>query len=121
MHPKPTKKQRLLDKADRQHSLGAYRRINSARAIERDNAQCGICFFKFNRNRRGTEVHHVYSRGRRAGDWREHYRSLLYVCKECHPMAIQVPGASSKLEWVEEILEQANETPINKKFKHSEV
>jgi hypothetical protein len=36
-------------------------------------------------------------------------------------MAIQVPGASSKLEWVEEILEQANETPINKKFKHSEV
>jgi hypothetical protein len=36
-------------------------------------------------------------------------------------MAIQVPGASSELGWVEEILEQANETPINKKFRHSEV
>lgn len=118
--PKPTKESRVREKAKRLEDLRAYRREQVAIAILRDNDQCAIHFFLHGENRRREEVHHIYSRGRQAGDFREHYTSLLCVCKECHPMAIQTPGASATLGWVEEIARKANETPINTEFRHVE-
>lgn len=115
--PKPSKKERLSKKASEKRSLADYRHKQVELAIIRDRDLCAICFFKYSRLRRRQEVHHVYSRGRRAGDWREHYTCLLCVCKECHPLPIQQPGASASLGWVEDILEKANANPINKYFR----
>lgn len=115
--PKPTKAARLRAKASKKSGLVAYRRTQCAIVIERDADLCVICYFKHNRIRMRQEIHHVYSRGRETGDWREHYTSLMCVCKECHPLPIQVPGASANLGWVEDILRMANETPIDPAFK----
>lgn len=100
--------------------LREYRQRQAALTIWRDNDQCVICYFKHLRNNRRAEIHHVYSRGRKAGDPREHYSNLMCVCRQCHPMPIQQQGASASLGWVENILEQANNTPINIRFKHPE-
>jgi len=73
------------------------------------------------------EVHHVYGRAKRKASgpldlgeyWREHYTSLICVCRYCHPQPINgKPGSSAKLAWVEEYLRKANATPINRGFQH---
>ena len=116
-HPKPKKGGKKREDARRKRALREYRHTNVALAINRDDDRCAICHFKYGRYRRREEVHHVYSRGRRSGDFRERYDNLLCVCKQCHPPAIQLPGGSATLGWVEDILRQANENPINKEFK----
>lgn len=116
--PKPTKEERLQEKADRKEALRNYRREQVAIAILRDNNQCVFHYFLRGEYKQREEVHHVYSRGREAGSFREHYTSLVCTCKECHPMAIQTPGASATLGWVEEVVRKANENPINPEFKH---
>lgn len=115
--PKPTKADRVAAKQQRQQGLKAFRQQQVAIAIERDDDQCAICWFRYGRSRRREEVHHVYSRGKQAGDWRERYTSLLCVCRECHPLPVKSPGGSKSLGWVEDILRQANETPINPQFR----
>jgi hypothetical protein len=118
--PKPLRKDRNAEKQLEVTALKAYRSVNVALAIERDNNQCVFCYFLHGMSAPRQEVHHVYSRGKKAGSFREHYTSLLCTCKECHPLPIQTPGASGSLAWVEAVLRKANETPINKKFQHQE-
>ena len=84
----------------------------------RDGGFCAICYFRDGVETPFEEVHHVYSRGKKEGDWREHYTSLLCVCKKCHPLPIITPGGSARLGWVEEVLRKANAKPINKDFIH---
>lgn len=116
--PKPEKGGKKREDDKRKRALQKYRGSQVPIAISRDNDQCAICHFKHGRYRKRQEVHHVYSRGRKSGDFREHYTSMLCVCKECHPPPIQIPGGSATLGWVEDILKRANETPINGKFEH---
>lgn len=124
--PKPKKADRLVETKKRKAALRAYRHANVTRAIERDGSLCIFCYFldderipvsapPFKVTPR-EEVHHVYGRGREAGDRREHYTSLACTCKSCHPLPIQTPGGNEHLEWVETALRMANDTPINKRF-----
>ncbi len=96
-----------------------WRKKNVQLAIARDNGQCVFCWFQNHAEVPHTQVHHVYSRDRSAGGWREHYTNMLCVCNEHHPPPIIFPGASKNLSWVEEVARQANEQPINEKFIHS--
>ncbi len=88
-------------------------------AIARDNGQCVFCWFQYQKEVPHTQVHHVYSRDRSAGGWREHYTNMLCVCNEHHPPPIIFPGASKNLSWVEDVARQANEQPMNEKFTHT--
>jgi len=107
---------RAEEKSSRLHALKKFREQQYQYAKIRDNGACTICFYNNGVLRNASEVHHVYSRGRARGDWREHFTSLLCVCQQCHPMPIQIPGANSSLSWVEEVLLKANSNPINKSF-----
>lgn len=115
--PKPIKADRTKGKKDRQSRLGDYRRNQVALAILRDDSTCVFCWFSRGKRTPRTQVHHVYGRGRDAGDWREHYTNLLCVCNNCHPLPIQTPGANEDLAYVEDVLRMANEEPINPSFK----
>jgi hypothetical protein len=115
--PKPTKADRTKQKKERKSSLVEYRHNQVALAILRDADVCALCWILQTKRTPRTQVHHVYGRGKDAGDWREHYTSLLCVCNECHPLPIQTPGANADLAYVEEVLRLANETPINSSFK----
>lgn len=96
-----------------------WRRRSVQLAIARDNGKCVVCWFLHGRKATPQQqVHHVYSRDRKEGGWREHYTNLMCVCQEHHPPPIITPGASSHLGWVEELLHQANRTPINREFIH---
>lgn len=103
-----------------QHELARYyRQANVIKAIHRDKGLCTIHWFRDKKSVKFQEVHHVYSReSRYPGSFRESYKSMLCVCRECHPLPIQQPGASANLSWVEDILRCANETPINTSFVH---
>lgn len=107
-------------KQKRKQDLKEYREIQAQLAIHRDGALCAIHYFRDGKRVPGNQVHHVYGRSRRAGDWRESYKSLLCTCIACHPLPIQIKGASPNLDWVEEILEMANADPINHDFCHPE-
>jgi hypothetical protein len=76
-YPKPEK--RKVEKEARRERLRAYRRRQYELAIERDGGMCVKC------GRVAVDVHHIYGRGRDAGDWRERYDSLECVCRGCHP------------------------------------
>jgi hypothetical protein len=65
------------------------------------------------------QVHHVFSRDRGSGGWREHYTNLLCTCQAHHPPPIIFPGGSKNLSWIEEVLIQANQEPINPDFVHN--
>lgn len=119
MHrPKPTREDRLAKKRRWKEARANYIRVNAAKAIERDRGLCVICYFQDKKERKAAQVHHVYGRARSMNEiWREHYTSLMNVCREHHPPPIQVKGASRKLGWVEEILRKANEEPINRRFR----
>lgn len=126
--PKPTRSARKADKASRTNALHDYRHTQAALAIERDGDLCIFCYFLDDdykpvanppfRIRKRADVHHVYGRGRTAGDWRESHKVLACTCRECHPQPIIAgPGNSPNLAWVEDALLRANTTPINRNFK----
>jgi hypothetical protein len=115
--PKPLKEDRVAREQIEKEALQDYRRIQAAYAIHRDFDLCVICFYRYNARRKRQDVHHVYGRGKYAGDWREHYTSLLCTCRQCHPMPIQTPGGNPDLAWVEEILELVKSKPINPTFR----
>lgn len=117
-HPKPKKSDRESENRKRKIDLVSYRMVQSALAIDRDHDQCVVCKFVLGADTPRADVHHVYGRGRVAGDWREQYTSLMCVCKKHHPLPIQTPGGNEELAWVEAVRAQANDTPINKKFEH---
>jgi predicted HNH restriction endonuclease len=117
MYLKPTKKEREQSRKDKRKSRSRYIQMQAILAIERDNALCAICYFKYHRKRSYAEVHHVYGRDRGKSRWRENFSNLLCVCRDCHPPPIQTPGASADLSWVEDILKKANKTPIKSNFK----
>lgn len=112
--PKPRKNERTDHKTDRKDALSVYRRSQAALAKFRDDSLCVICYFEHHRRRHMDEVHHVYGRGKEAGDWRESYQSLMCVCRTCHPPPV-VEG--SHLAWVEDLLHQANQDPISINFR----
>jgi hypothetical protein len=116
--PKPTKKERVAAKQDKKSDLANYRRVQSALAIDRDGGLCIFCYFLLGEKTKRDDLHHVYGRGKAAGDWRESYKNLAGTCRRHHPLPIQTPGGNPNLDWVEDVLRMANETPINKKFKH---
>jgi hypothetical protein len=86
--------------------------------VDRDLASCVICWFNEGVKTPYNHVHHVMGRGTEAGDTREHYKSLMCVCADCHPSPAQ--DAGSKQRWVIDLLDKANSTPINKSFEHQE-
>jgi len=114
--PKPTKTDRKAAKEAEHQELVKFRFIQSSLAILRDNNQCVSCWFLEGKVTRRDDVHHIYSRGKEAGDWREHYTSLLCTCRRHHPLPIQTPGGNPDLAYVEEVRKKANETPINRRF-----
>ena len=114
--PKPTKAERLATKSDQKQDLKLYRQVQAALAIERDHSYCVFCYFMDGRIVPRADVHHVYGRGKRAGDWREHYRHLLCTCRKHHPLPIQTPGGNPDLAYVEQVMANANETPIDPYF-----
>jgi len=59
------------------------------------------CFWIHNKSRKGSEVHHVFGRGRCPGDIKEKYTSLMTVCRDCHPEPILAPTSS---EWKNAVL-----------------
>ncbi len=74
--PKPESRKKGNDRRIRK--LKKYRREQYLLAIERDGGLCEC-------GREGADVHHIYGRGREAGDWREHHDQLRCTCRECHP------------------------------------
>lgn len=102
----------------RQDRVKAYRSEQAKLAIYRDNALCAIHFFSHGVRRPYEEVHHVFGRGRDAGDWREHVSSLLCVCRQCHPAgAARAPNGPHHP--IIRILRKANTSPINEDVKGS--
>jgi 5-methylcytosine-specific restriction endonuclease McrA len=63
----------------RREELREYRKAQYRLAIERDGGLCCTC------GRVAVDVHHLYGRGRVAGDWRERHENLECVCRGCHP------------------------------------
>jgi hypothetical protein len=101
--------------------LDSYRKAQRNLAILRDNGLCAVCYFvKAGIKVPANDVHHVYGRGRKAGNWRESFKCLLCVCRMHHPRPILVPGGNSGLAWIEDVLKSANETPINQDFSYGE-
>lgn len=115
-YPKPTKESRETADANRKKALLAFRSIQVSLAKNRDNNQCVFCFFENGVNKKAEEVHHVYGRGRKADDWRENYLNLLCTCRDHHPQPIKTPAGNKTMQYVEDVLDQANRRPINKHF-----
>lgn len=106
------------EKQDEKNALKDHRKNQYEVASYRDGHLCVICYFKHGRIRYADDVHHVFSRGNSVDDWRESYKSMMCVCRDCHPQPIKIKGGSANLYWVEELLDKANAHPINKGFIH---
>ena len=106
------------EKAAVKEKLHVYRRVQSMLVIDRDLARCVICWLRDGKKKRYDDIHHVFGRGNKAGDDREHYQNLMCVCRECHPPPAQ--DSYSRQAWVVKLLFKANETPINPEFEHQE-
>ena len=102
MFPKPLKSDRKKARDDRKRCLDEYRKANYILAFERDGGKCVFC------GKPAVDCHHCFGRGRDAGDWQEHYTSLLCVCRLCHPGRIVGDRAGKNLEYVEEKFKEIN-------------
>ena len=103
-HPKPTKKEREAAKRKKKRELKKYRDAQDKIVRKRDKGRCRICGGVY------SDIHHVYGRGGPKEANREHHTKLLSVCRTCHPQPIKQDKAGTKLRWVEEILEEVNES-----------
>ncbi len=122
--PKPTSSRKSkrgsnFAKQEQKQDLREWRKKNYELAEARDKGLCVFCFFSFGVERPASVHHHVYSRDRSAGGWREHYTNILCTCDEHHPPPIIFPGASKNLSWIEDVARKANEQPINSEFIHT--
>jgi hypothetical protein len=120
-YPKSSKENRIEQKKSEKKDLQRYRSVQAALAIRRDAGLCAIHYFRHGEKRKYQDVHHVFGRGKGAGDWREHYSNLLCTCRICHPPPIYIPSTNGRTNWVEDVLHQANTMPINKRFDHREI
>lgn len=110
------KQERENQTKQRKQALNNYRHIQSLLAANRDGGLCVFHYFLKGQKVQKQDIHHCFGRGDQAGDWREHYTSLLSTCRECHPLPMQDLG--SKQNWVIEVMDKANKTPINPDYKH---
>ena len=106
MYPKPKPQKGAKKKANekRKRELTAYRKVQYELAVERDKGGCRICEMA-----RYMDIHHIFGRGRRAGDWQECFTNLLCVCRKCHPPPIKHKPASKELQYIVDIQEKINE------------
>ena len=100
--PKPRKSDRHKTVADRREGLHVYRRRQYELAVDRDRGRCVFC------GKEAVDVHHAFGRGKHAGDKREHFTSLMCVCRACHPGKIVGDRAGKNLEYVEQKLKEIN-------------
>jgi len=105
IRPVPKPKQKRKGKS----ALRKYRKEQRLLAIQRDAGLCQYCYRLKGKYVDAQEVHHVFGRGRKAGDWRESYKSLLSTCRDCHPSGTSRNRGDEVSEWV---LEQANKFPL---------
>lgn len=120
--PKPQRSDRVKAKGNRQSKLISHRKRQYMLAKSRDDGWCVFCYFLKGVRTPAADVHHVYSRGKHAKDWREQYFVMLCTCRHCHPPAMHGgQGTSEKLAYVERVLCRANQTPINRHFKRHEI
>jgi hypothetical protein len=117
--PKPTKEQRIKAKNEQKQALKKHRHNAYTVAAARDDNYCVFCYFLDKKKVRARDVHHVYGRGKGKESWREQYVYMLCTCRKCHPPPILGgPGTTFELRYVERVMVKANETPINKHFRH---
>lgn len=101
--------------------LLARRQKSYDKAYARDSGLCVFCYFLDRKRVKSQDVHHVYGRGKGKESWREHYTVMLCTCRKCHPPAIHGgPGTTFSLRYVERVMIQANENPINRHFSHGQ-
>lgn len=101
-------------------TVGEYRRQQGFIAIFRDHGRCVFCYYVIGRDRMFDEVHHVFGRGVKAGDWRDEYTSLLCLCRDCHSMLRPLGYKRGTPTFEERLLERANREPINLDFEEPE-
>lgn len=114
MFPKPTKRKKT--KAIAKKALSEYRKEQARRALDRDLGLCVLCYFRDDKKTEAMDVHHVWGRGQSVESSKESYKSLMCVCRACHPQPVRFVGG--KTDWQLSLLVQANAYPINKSFKH---
>lgn len=95
--------------------LQLEREVNKRIAVERDSGLCVPCYLRTGLRIRANDVHHVFGRAKKVGSYRERYTALMCVCRSCHDY-LEHHKFSNEVEgaW----LRTANETPINRNFKH---
>ncbi len=96
--------------------LAEYRQKQANLARVRDGGYCVVCYFLLGLKVKASDVHHVYGRGVSVDDPREHYTSLICVCRKHHPQPIRVAPKEDQ-QWIVDVLKPANEKPINGDFK----
>jgi hypothetical protein len=104
------------ERRERMHRRGEYASAQAQQTIFRDDALCINCFFTYGIVREFDEVHHFYGRGRDADDWREHHSSMGCLCRKCHNKFTPIKVKGTRPEQ-EKVLEQANEDPINLRWR----
>jgi len=105
MYPKPKPQRGAKKKANekRKRELAAYRKEQFTLAYARDNGGCRICEIA-----RADDCHHILGRGREAGDFREHYTNLMFVCRTCHPLPIKFMPPPDDMVWIIELRDRIN-------------
>ena len=105
MYPKPKPQKGAKKKANekRKRELTAYRKIQYELAVERDEGGCRFC-----EKVRASEVNHVWGRGRKAGDWREHFSNLVCTCQSCHPLPIKILPPRDDQMYIVELIKRIN-------------
>ena len=100
---KPSKKDRLAVKSKRESALVRYRKEQYALAWERDKGLCVVC------GKPAQDTHHIWGHGKYAGHWREHYTSLMCVCRKHHPRPIYHRPPKEDMLWIEELQKRINQ------------
>jgi len=105
MYPKlkPKKGAKKKQNEKRKRELAAYRKEQFTLAYARDNGGCRICEIA-----RADDCHHILGRGREAGDFREHYTNLMFVCRTCHPLPIKFMPPPDDMVWIIELRDRIN-------------
>lgn len=118
---KRSKKQIREESEQLNQQAQAHRRSQRLIAAERDDGLCVVCFFKHNKRIGANDIHHVYGRAitkRVVESDKENYRSLTCLCRKHHEDVGIIKDSGSQWVWLIDILNMANETPINKEFIH---
>lgn len=79
-YPKKSSTADANSRTTRRSRLATARRKTHNAVKERERGRCGIC--KWNA---GSDMHHVYGRGRSADSWREQADACIWTCRKCHP------------------------------------